>query len=713
MREQLVASARAGESITRTAERLLDEGDIVVRLPQHVEALRDAARTAAITGDPRAYERAVSRWRSRIARLGQAPDASGAVHGEYTVRSATQRMVEELRGATEEQIGEIVDRWVLDRARHQARVIARHETVEAYRESYRESLAQTRGVVGVRWTLSSRHPHADECDVYANQDLYGLGPGGYPMDRIPPTPHPMCIPPGHLIETASGPLAIEQVAPGDLVRSHTGEWQRVLRLSTSRYEGDLVVATIGDRRLVATPEHPLLTAEGWKAADRIRPGDRVFVRVDPNNPPSDSAQERILREVTTALLRRAVPVPGVYLNGGLQGDEPQVDVELPDRELRDSQQTDCGDGDVNPGLVLGHHGASLHAEGSPDESLDRVALPAVRSVGGLRHLEPAFGTPARGSDPLLLGGAPLLNASSGEPLVYDAARDADALRDLEDAEKLADVEPNDLVGVYSNARHEHAQAASGARSVEVRSTLLGVASRVRDFGRGGSVTELDSGREDPATDRIAARSETAANLVNGEQIVHVEPDDFITDEVGARAALACAASGHFILASVDHISRRGYAGPVHNFAVDRDKSYCVDGIVTHNCLCTQVAIIDRHAARRELAQMRGEPEPPREWESGTTETGAEWLARQTPEYRREMLGPTRARIFEQPGGRERVMTPDGRRVPVHQVLGQPPPARRLGPAVRALPIVRDDRASMAQPFPAAPRLAPGDDGRRR
>lgn len=322
MRQQLVASVRAGESITRTAERLLDQGDIVVRLPQHVQALRDAARDAALTGDASIYERAVRKWQHRIERLGQAPDAAGARVGEYTVRSATQRLVEELRGATEEQIDKIIDRWVLDRARYQARVIARHETVEAYRESYRESLRQTRGVVGLRWQVSGRHPHPDECDIYANQDLHGLGPGGYPIDAVPEAPHPMC-------------------------------------------------------------------------------------------------------------------------------------------------------------------------------------------------------------------------------------------------------------------------------------------------------------------------------------------------------------------------------------------------------LCTQVAIIDRYAARRELAQMRGDPEPPRDWESGERVTAAEWLAQQSPEYRREMLGPTRARVFDEPGGPERVLTPDGRRVPVYQVLGQPRPVRQLGPEVRTQRLVREDRASMVRPFPAAPRLAAGDSGRRR
>lgn len=189
-RRQIVASARAGESIQRVAERLLDQGDPVVRLPQHVEELRDAARLAA-TGDPHAvrdYERVVGRWRRRIERLGQ-----GGRPGGYTVRSATQRLVRDLRGASAEQIDRSVDHWVLDRARHQARTVARHETVEAYRGAYERRAADSPAVVGFRWQLSGRHPKPDVCDLLANQDLHGLGAGGYPAGEVPPIPHTNCL----------------------------------------------------------------------------------------------------------------------------------------------------------------------------------------------------------------------------------------------------------------------------------------------------------------------------------------------------------------------------------------------------------------------------------------------------------------------------------------------------------------------------------------
>ena len=37
----------------------------------------------------------------------------------------------------------------------------------------------------VQWKLSSAHPCYDICDLYANADLYGLGKGIFPKDKVP------------------------------------------------------------------------------------------------------------------------------------------------------------------------------------------------------------------------------------------------------------------------------------------------------------------------------------------------------------------------------------------------------------------------------------------------------------------------------------------------------------------------------------------------
>jgi len=194
MRSQITASIRAGERVTRTAERVLDADRLRVSVPQHVEELEGAARAASL-GDPEAgreFRRVVDRWRSRVERLGQAGGIE-APHGDFTIRTATEQLVRDIDGATDAQVTRAVERWVLERATHHARMTARHETAQAYRASYETSLAEVDGVMGYRWELSPRHPKLDVCDVYANQDLFGLGPGGYPADQVPATPHPSCL----------------------------------------------------------------------------------------------------------------------------------------------------------------------------------------------------------------------------------------------------------------------------------------------------------------------------------------------------------------------------------------------------------------------------------------------------------------------------------------------------------------------------------------
>lgn len=188
MRQVIEGSLRAGETVTRTAERLLDADLPAVELPQYVRELVAAAKFPRGPGDVNLYEQAVARWSSTIERLGQGAGEAGA----FTIRSATQRLVDELRTAKPEQLDRIVNRWVLERARYQARVVGRHESVEAFRDAELDAFRDQPWVKGVRWTLSPAHPRPDICDLLANQDLHGLGPGGYPLDAVPER-HTSCL----------------------------------------------------------------------------------------------------------------------------------------------------------------------------------------------------------------------------------------------------------------------------------------------------------------------------------------------------------------------------------------------------------------------------------------------------------------------------------------------------------------------------------------
>lgn len=182
MRSTLERSIKAGDTVTKTASDLLKVAQPEVHLPRYVRELSEAAKKGKTLGLPNPLEDAVAKWRSTVDRLGQGAEREA---GPYTIRSATQQLVKDLQKARPETVDKVVSRWVTERARYQAGVVARNESVEAFRDAQLKSYEGQEWVKGVRWTLSPRHPHREICDVLANQDLYGLGPGGYPIDKVP------------------------------------------------------------------------------------------------------------------------------------------------------------------------------------------------------------------------------------------------------------------------------------------------------------------------------------------------------------------------------------------------------------------------------------------------------------------------------------------------------------------------------------------------
>lgn len=70
--------------------------------------------------------------------------------------------------------------------------LARTETSNAYRTGHALGAKNSTIVKGIKWNLSRSHPEEDICDTWATQNLYGLGPGVYPIDKVPPG-HVQCM----------------------------------------------------------------------------------------------------------------------------------------------------------------------------------------------------------------------------------------------------------------------------------------------------------------------------------------------------------------------------------------------------------------------------------------------------------------------------------------------------------------------------------------
>lgn len=74
-----------------------------------------------------------------------------------------------------------------------AKRLARTEIMNAAWEASQNSANRSPVVAGIQWNTSANHAQVmgwDVCDIFAEQDLFGLGPGIYPPNRIPPRPHP-------------------------------------------------------------------------------------------------------------------------------------------------------------------------------------------------------------------------------------------------------------------------------------------------------------------------------------------------------------------------------------------------------------------------------------------------------------------------------------------------------------------------------------------
>lgn len=74
-----------------------------------------------------------------------------------------------------------------------ARLIARTEIATSAHEAAVQAAINSPVVAALRWTLSARHPLRDVCDLLAEGDFYGLGPGVYDPRAVPGKPHPRCL----------------------------------------------------------------------------------------------------------------------------------------------------------------------------------------------------------------------------------------------------------------------------------------------------------------------------------------------------------------------------------------------------------------------------------------------------------------------------------------------------------------------------------------
>lgn len=226
--------------------------------------------------------------------------------------------------------------------------------------------------------------------------------------------HPNCFPAGTLV---AGPAPLMA----------TRRW----------YEGELVdVQTVSGARLSVTPNHPVLTSQGWVAAGFLHEGDdlvhaasgqAVGSALDPDDEHGPSRIEDVFRALRLAspMAPARVPTSPVDFHGdGLDGE---VDVVGADRLLRNSFVATLAKQQLEDVLSRRHTDAALLPRLCPaHQSLDRVAVPSPGRLSGERESLVLLGR-AAGDQDAVGGGAvpalyPVLPQHPGDDVAGDPVR---------------------------------------------------------------------------------------------------------------------------------------------------------------------------------------------------------------------------------------------------------------------------------------------------
>ena len=151
-------------------------------IPAYLQAVRRA------TGGDKKAVRAQEKALNNIARMAKRGAPNKALKSAYT------DFLDSVQNGTEEQIEKACRVAMEEKARYVAERIARTEMARAWSDGFWSQVQADDDVVAVQFKLSTRHPYFDICDMFAKADMFGLGAGIFPKNKIPAIPvHPHCL----------------------------------------------------------------------------------------------------------------------------------------------------------------------------------------------------------------------------------------------------------------------------------------------------------------------------------------------------------------------------------------------------------------------------------------------------------------------------------------------------------------------------------------
>ncbi len=348
-----------------------------------------------------------------------------------------------------------------------------------------------------------------------------------PVIGLPGAVHPRCFPAGTQV-----------VSPA--VRGTTTRW----------YSGELVeFSTLSGDFLAVTPNHPILTSEGWVAAGLLHEGSDVVRTSFPEAlcalvDPDDYQRPALIEDVVRAfnerrgVLTRSVPVAPEDFHGDGATSEVAVvgangvlvdGVEPAQAQPRGVEQFVGVEGDF-PVAQLGSTALFVECHGGASDG----------GVGGGGVAPVLFGAALGHHQPIGLGDGTTLNPGPDQDVLDALAGEIYCAGDLGLAH-TAEVEPGDLVDVGFGAPGAFSPGAGEARSL----------------GAGAQGATFD--------ERVAQNTPGDAESLRDHAVAEIR--------------------GLIELDRVVKVSRREWSGHVYNLE-SSGGWYISSNIVVHNCRCT-------------------------------------------------------------------------------------------------------------------------------
>ena len=186
--DTLQEQMRKNKSWTDAAKALYEgygaDGDILRKqdIPEYLNAVLRA------TGGDKKAVRAEQKALDNIVRMAKRGAPTKAL------KTAYNGLLDSVKEGTEKQIANACKVAIEEKARYVAERIARTEMARAWSDGFWAQVQTDNDVVAVQFKLSTRHPFFDICDMFAKADMFGLGAGIFPKNKIPAIPvHPHCL----------------------------------------------------------------------------------------------------------------------------------------------------------------------------------------------------------------------------------------------------------------------------------------------------------------------------------------------------------------------------------------------------------------------------------------------------------------------------------------------------------------------------------------